>query len=582
MPKKQKNSSALGRSLINDRFSGNRRVSGTGASSEHFREYAATSETAILNLKSVTELNSLDEFLETAELAGTNFTAERLNIEYVRQEAVGVMNETDKKNVERAQMEFGKAIRIPRRPAWSSNMTAENLNQSERESFLLWRRELAYVQEQDHVLLTPYEKNLDFWRQLWRVIERSDLVVQIVDARDPLTFRCKDLELYVKEVDSKKQNMILINKADLLSQSQRETWSEYFEKEGITIAFWSAVMENERLESLESDEEVPQSEYNLNFAELKSMSKLLTRSELIFFCKSVLNFDPSGDSVPTVGMVGYPNVGKSSTINTILRSKRVAVSATPGRTKHFQTFFVDDSLELCDCPGLVFPSFVSSKAEMVLSGILSIDEMRDHVGPVNLLCQRIDRKVMAATYGINIAKPREGEDVNRPPTAHELLDAYGSMRGFMTSHGQPDNPRSARVILKDYVKGKLLHCVAPPTCDQVEYTLSNKSLIQAFVLPGDYSVLADIPELTEEQLALAKKRVDKATKLSDTVPKNEMDTDFFSNDHVKAFTKGVKAGPHGTRQHASEDENAPKPWKKHNNKNKKEKARRLRNKNSAA
>jgi len=45
------------------------------------------------------------------------------------------------------------------------------------------------VQEEKELLTTPYEKNLDFWRQLWRVIERSDVVVQIVDARDPLLYR---------------------------------------------------------------------------------------------------------------------------------------------------------------------------------------------------------------------------------------------------------------------------------------------------------------------------------------------------------------------------------------------------------
>lgn len=45
------------------------------------------------------------------------------------------------------------------------------------------------LQEDEELLITPYEKNLDFWRQLWRVIERSDVVVQIVDARDPLLFR---------------------------------------------------------------------------------------------------------------------------------------------------------------------------------------------------------------------------------------------------------------------------------------------------------------------------------------------------------------------------------------------------------
>ena len=82
--------------------------------------------------------------------------------------------------------------------------------------------------------------------------------------------------------------------------------------------------------------------------------------------------------------VGYPNVGKSSTINAILQTKKVPVSATPGRTKHFQTLYVDKETLLCDCPGLVMPTFVSTKADMVVSGILPIDQMRDFV-PSNII-----------------------------------------------------------------------------------------------------------------------------------------------------------------------------------------------------
>jgi ribosome biogenesis GTPase A len=80
-------------------------------------------------------------------------------------------------------------------------------------------------------LLTPFERNLEVWRQLWRVIERSHLVVQIVDARNPLKFRCEDLEAYVKDVEGaegeqgtgkgKRRSLLLINKADLLTPNQR-------------------------------------------------------------------------------------------------------------------------------------------------------------------------------------------------------------------------------------------------------------------------------------------------------------------------------------------------------------------------
>ena len=73
-------------------------------------------------------------------------------------------------------------------------------------------------------VLTPYEKNLQVWRELWRVIERADVLVQLVDARNPLLFRCADLHKFAAETHPQKRCITLVNKADLLSTSQRNCW----------------------------------------------------------------------------------------------------------------------------------------------------------------------------------------------------------------------------------------------------------------------------------------------------------------------------------------------------------------------
>lgn len=118
--------------------------------------------------------------------------------------------------------EILKNLRIPRRPKWDESTSAALLQHLENSAFLNWRRELAKVEENYQDLhITPYEKNPEVWRQLWRVIEKSDIIVQIVDGRDPLFFRCEDVENYVKEIDSFKENVLLINKADLLSEAIR-------------------------------------------------------------------------------------------------------------------------------------------------------------------------------------------------------------------------------------------------------------------------------------------------------------------------------------------------------------------------
>lgn len=176
------------------------------------------------------------------------------------------------------------------------------------------------------------------------------------------------------------------------------------------------------------------------------------------------SFRPAGHTgVFNVGMTGYPNVGKSSTINVLYGAKKAAVAATPGKTKHFQTLKLDDDLILCDCPGLVFPSFATTKASMVCNGLLPIDQLRDVLPAASIVAQNIPRDVLELMYGIKLQLPGEDEDPHRPPTGKEFLEAYAYIRGFMTVHGSPDYSRAGRIILKDYVNGKLLFCYPPPS-----------------------------------------------------------------------------------------------------------------------
>ncbi|KAG7230696.1 hypothetical protein INR49_019503 [Caranx melampygus] len=190
----------LGRALIKERLQtsrGNKR----GDSWLHTSELNDGYDWGRLNLQSVTEQSSMDDFLATAELAGTEFVAEKLNIKFVPAEArAGLLSAEEKTRLKKLHEDNKHFLRIPRRPHWDESTSPEALQQAEKDSFLEWRRELAELEEEQKLILTPFERNLEFWRQLWRVIERSDVVVQIVDARNPLLFRCPDLESYVNEV----------------------------------------------------------------------------------------------------------------------------------------------------------------------------------------------------------------------------------------------------------------------------------------------------------------------------------------------------------------------------------------------
>jgi len=463
-----------------------------------------------LNLQSVTEDDTYTDFMNTAELAGREFDAEKWNVKLLDAQTRQVYIDTTEGDEKlKVLTEEQKVLPIPRRPQWTG-LTAEQLKEEENKNFLEWRRSLASIQEDYDCVVTPYEKNLEFWRQLWRVIERSDLVIQIVDSRHPLVFRSQDLEKYVKEVSQLKNNLVLINKADLLTEDQRLAWADYFSKENINFAFFSAISEED------SDDENEEEENEDENIRCSSKTDILTSDQLVDLFRSYKRFETED---MTVGFIGYPNVGKSSTINKLLTFKKVRVSDTPGKTKHFQTLLLTDDITLCDCPGLVMPSICNSKAGMVLQGILPIDQLRDHVPVINLLLTFIPPHVLETRYGLVL--PREG-GVHAKLSSEQLLTAYGTLRGFMTSGGRPDQSRAARIILKDYVSGKLLYCEAPPGIEQEEY---HKHQLQV------RRVFKDEAGQESEARRLQQMRKTKT---------EEIDSNFFAGMSLGAHVKGSK------------------------------------------
>ncbi|KAI1800995.1 P-loop containing nucleoside triphosphate hydrolase protein [Daldinia bambusicola] len=503
---KSKTSVGLGNTLMNDRFGKGKGSDRRKGSAAVTRINHATGEEYITNdrkeaawvkMRSVTEQGALDEFLATAELAGTDFTAEKMNnvkIIHTDQRNPYLLSANEERNVMGKHAKHRGRLTVPRRPNWDSSTTADELDRLEKESFLDWRRGLAELQENNDLLMTPFERNLEVWRQLWRVIERSDLVVQIVDARNPLMFRSEDLESYVKDIDPGKKNLLLVNKADMMTTNQRKAWAKYFKEKRIAYRFFSASLakqlnderdlEDEPEEPLngessnpktihrsndddssedESDEKGVDSGVSLKQETDDEDIRILTVEELedIFLRHAYDPDDP--EKKLQIGLVGYPNVGKSSTINALIGAKKVSVSATPGKTKHFQTIHLSDKVILCDCPGLVFPNFATTKADLVCNGVLPIDQLREYTGPAALVAHRIPQPFLEAIYGIHIKTRPLEEGGTGIPTASELLAAYARARGFTTQGvGQPDESRAARVILKDYVNGKLLYVQPPP------------------------------------------------------------------------------------------------------------------------
>ncbi|KAH8119933.1 P-loop containing nucleoside triphosphate hydrolase protein [Phellopilus nigrolimitatus] len=556
--KRDLNPTGLGRAIINKKSKDARQA--------HESNMYTTDVESSSNLRSVTQEKDLDEFLNTAQLAATDFTAERHNITIIQTPSASassahnpfLLTDQEEKQALEKHRQNKSRLQVPRRPPWTREMTHIQLERQERDAFLEWRRGLAQLQDEMGLLLTPFERNLEVWRQLWRVVERSHLVVQIIDARNPLRFRCEDLEIYVEGVEGsegehgtgagKRKTLLLINKADLLTSKQRRLWADYFDQRNIQYAFFSAAnavaLQQARLDALqreetqaaesqkesseeEGDEEdddddddseetesdgsqvesgnvvqkppgddsqsvVNESdlgdhgyaENDRNFSlendsedgqdsRIRILSVLELEALFVHAAPDLSAFADTSGALPpklVVGLVGYPNVGKSSTINSLLGEKKVSVSSTPGKTKHFQTINLSPSIVLCDCPGLVFPQFATTAAELVCDGVLPIDQLREYTGPVSLVVKRLPKNVLEGVYGLTIRTkgPEEGGDGK--VSAEDFLVAYAIARGYTRSgQGNPDEARAARYILKDYVNAKLLYCHPPSGISDQEF-----------------------------------------------------------------------------------------------------------------
>ncbi|XP_013140250.1 PREDICTED: large subunit GTPase 1 homolog [Papilio polytes] len=622
----KKNKDSLGRALIKDRFSKNRhRRHVEDNTMLHTTEVNDGYEWGRLNLQSVTAESSLQEFLSTAELAQREFIAEKLNVKYVKSAPAAVELVTSQPN-------FDEPLTVPRRPPWDPSITAEEQIGRERDAFLDWRRHLNELQEKLGAAVTPYERNLELWKQLWRTLEKSDIVMILLDARNPLLFRCMDLEKYAAEQNCK--CVLLLNKADLTTEYVRKCWAEYFGKEGVSIIFFSAakaskerkiseeeeprrkstsddnsdtessddsaidvdeinpikeaeddiemfkkqlgiideavtntaskldriqevldnVLENLKLgKPIEFEEDKPtvnQIEINGdNEMQIVNSHEIFSRDKLLGVLRKMKTSNFKNPPRLTVGMIGYPNVGKSSSVNVLMQTKKVSVSSMPGHTRHVQSLQLED-VQLLDCPGLVLPAYAVAP-DLLLTAVLPIDQMRSHDAAMARLCELVGRHTFEEKYGLLLPDRQEGEGNEYK----KILTAHAFNRGFMSAAGQPDVSRSARLFLKEAASGRLHWEQLPPGYQPA---------------PLDCRM--------EEKKNDTRKPTPRETRMVEGWRNTsaEIDNAFFA---MKKSTSHVKGKPIlGITGVQSDKPVVGKPWKqekKHANKNKREKLRRV-------
>lgn len=174
------------------------------------------------------------------------------------------------------------------------------------------------------------------------------------------------------------------------------------------------------------------------------------------------------NGVVTIGCVGFPNVGKSSLLNALMGRKVVSVSRTPGHTKHFQTIYLTNTVRLCDCPGLVFPSATPRRLQVLL-GSYPIAQLREPYGAIKYLAERIN-----LPYVLNLKHPEE----KKIWSALDICDAWAIKRGFLTAKtSRPDTYRAANSLLRMALEGKFSFSLRPINYHEKEsYWLNHPEL----------------------------------------------------------------------------------------------------------
>lgn len=257
-------------------------------------------------------------------------------------------------------------------------------------------------------------------RQMQEDLKLIDLIIELVDARIPLSSRNPDID----ELGKNKARLILLNKSDLADERYNEQWSAYFQKKGFYVVKVNAK----------------------SGAGLKSIQGVIQEA-----CKAKIERDRRRGikNRPIRAMVvGIPNVGKSTFINSYAGKACAKTGNKPGVTKGKQWIRLNKSVELLDTPGILWPKFEDQEVGMRLAyigsikdDILNIEELA--LGLIGYL-QEFYPSFLSERYGL------EGE---QKPL--DILTAVAKARGCLKKGEELDYEKASRLLLEEFRSGKL-------------------------------------------------------------------------------------------------------------------------------
>lgn len=289
-----------------------------------------------------------------------------------------------------------------------------------------------------------------YYREFKKVVEAADVVLEVVDARDPMGTRCKQVEEAVLSSPLQKRLVIVVNKADLVPRDILEKWLKVLRGSFPAVAFKASTQKQPfRLGCRKmSKRKHKQSPSELQVSPCVGAELLM--SLLGNYCRN-----RGLKTAIRVGIVGLPNVGKSSIINSLKRSKACNVGATPGVTKSIQEVQLDSKIKLLDSPGVVFTNKgPADDGSIALKNAIRIENVSDPISAATAILQRLTKEQTTDLYGVS--------DYNTP---EEFLAIKAQKQGRYKKGGIPDVRLSAKMLIDDWNRGKIRYYTVPPEED---------------------------------------------------------------------------------------------------------------------
>lgn len=272
-------------------------------------------------------------------------------------------------------------------------------------------------EKRDPLLRAGQSKRI--YNELFKVIDSSDVLLQVVDVRDPMGTRSSYLENYLKREKPFKHLVIVLNKCDLVPVNVTRAWIKVLSKEYPTLSFRA------------------------------STTNPFGKADLIGLFRQFSSLHKDKKQI-SIGIVGYPNVGKSSLINALKSKKVCDVAPIAGETKVWQYISLMKGIYLIDCPGVVHPQN-ETDTEIVLKNVVRIENIQEPESHIASILERVDGEFLRKHYRLT-----EWEDSN------DFLEQIARRTGKLSKGGLPDTNTTARMVLNDWQRGRLPYYVKPP------------------------------------------------------------------------------------------------------------------------